>query len=115
MDEPTWLTCNEPWAMVWASRYRVTPRKARLLGVAFCRRVHPLLIDERSRLALEVSEHVAEQGLASSDELRAAYQAAKEAEAELAACVLTSGPPRLQSLSRAHAAAASAADSAAYP
>ncbi len=57
----------------------VSERKRRLLSAAFCRRAWHLLTQKRSRRAVEVAERYAD-GLATSDELRAAGAAAEQAD-----------------------------------
>jgi hypothetical protein len=62
----------------WLPRQgKLSERKARLFSVVVCRRIWPLLMDERSRRAVEVAESYAE-GLVADDELSAAGQAADE-------------------------------------
>jgi hypothetical protein len=77
MTESEWLTCTDPGAMLeflrnsgWASE-----RKRRLLGVAVCRRIWPLLTDARSRKAVEFTERYADSAI-DRDDFR---QAGKEA------------------------------------
>jgi hypothetical protein len=64
---PKWYPCDLDWER----------RKLRLLACACCRRVAAQLPDERSRLAIEISERFAD-GLATGSELAVA---AREAEA----------------------------------
>jgi hypothetical protein len=93
VDENDWLTCTDPDRMLAfllsaptttsdaPPQRRAVARKWRLLACAFCRRIDDLLIDERSRQALEVSERFAD-GLASDRELREAQEEAAEAAEE---------------------------------
>jgi hypothetical protein len=77
MTEPEWLACTEPYQMLAFLRDngQLTDRKARLFGVAVCRRLWHLLADERSRTAVEVSERHAD-GLVGKKPLAAARRAA---------------------------------------
>jgi hypothetical protein len=71
--EKTWLTCDDPAAML-RQVSRPGPRKLRLLAAACCRRVWPLLFDDRLKRAVEASERFAdgEVGPADLDAARAA-------------------------------------------
>ncbi len=77
MTEAEWLRSQDPHAMLaWLrDNDRLTERKARLFCVAVCRRIWPLLADERLRLAVEVAEAYSD-GSATADELRAAEETA---------------------------------------
>src|SRR4051812_25779120 len=80
MTEPDWLNSTDPQVMLafLHSTGSLSERKARLFGVACCRRVWPLLTDERSRLAVEAAESSAD-SCSSPAELEAAYYAANVA------------------------------------
>jgi hypothetical protein len=65
------------------ARARSEGRKLRLFACACCRRIWPLLADERSRRAVETAERFAE-GMASRADLYAAWAAAGQATAEAA-------------------------------
>ena len=94
MDEHEWLRCKDsdrmlafllsaPMAPAHAPRQRrAAARKLRLLACACCRRIDDLVIDDRSRSALEVSERFADQ-LASEQDLHDAQEEATAAAAEL--------------------------------
>jgi hypothetical protein len=80
MTEREWAECtdsNEMLAYLLQSG-RASDRKQRLFTVACYRRVWHLLTDERSRAAVELSERHAE-GLASHEEVEAAWEAAEAA------------------------------------
>jgi hypothetical protein len=90
LDEHEWLTGADPDRMLaflldghvrvyvsaqvtWAPH-----RKLRLLACAFCRRIEDLLVDERSRRAVLISEQFVD-GWVTEGELRRAYEAATKA------------------------------------
>jgi hypothetical protein len=77
MTEANWLTCADPDPMLDAIGGQASIRKLRLLACACCRRVWPMLADERSRCAVEVAERWA-LGAATDGELRLAATAAAE-------------------------------------
>jgi hypothetical protein len=85
MTEAEWLACADPAPMCGAFREgEVSGRKLRLFAVACCRRVWPVIADERCRRAVEVAERVAD-GLATHEEQRVATGAANAAMLELMA------------------------------
>jgi hypothetical protein len=81
MTEAEWLTSDDLVAMLRFLSGRVSRRKKRLFGCAVCRDIWPLLTDERSRQAVEVSERYAD-GLADEDELTRARLEANAAQQE---------------------------------
>jgi hypothetical protein len=86
MTEAEWPACADPNLMVAhlteGTGLGISERKARLFGCCIRHRVWPLLCDERSRSALDVSERFAD-GLATADELVASKQNAFAAAAAL--------------------------------
>src|SRR4051794_37810637 len=80
MTEAEWLAAVDPQAMMdhlataQVARTKRGRRQLRLFGCACCRRIWHLLVDERSRRGVEISERYAE-GLADKDELSAAESA----------------------------------------
>jgi hypothetical protein len=56
MTEAEWVTSTDPAPMLQFLRGRASDRKLRLFAVACCRRVWHLIIDERSRRAIEAAE-----------------------------------------------------------
>jgi hypothetical protein len=75
VKEAEWIACTDPKRMLEFLRGKTTERKLRLFVAACCRRVWHLLIDERSRTAVEVAERYAD-GLLTNGEREAASREA---------------------------------------
>jgi hypothetical protein len=75
MTEAEWLACDKPITLLINGP--LTPRRERLLAVAFCRRIRGLLIDTNSLRSLDIIEAFAD-GNASPEELRLAWETAVE-------------------------------------
>ena len=82
MTEAEWLACADPGEMLWFLENKqkkppkrkwpkLTERKQQLFACACCRRIWHLLVDERSRRAVEVAERCAD-GSVTNEELVAA-------------------------------------------
>lgn len=80
MDAATWQSCGDTDQMLrWLIESgKATDRKLRLFGCACCRRVWPLLVDERLRHTVEVAELLAD-GLADESDWNEACAAARVA------------------------------------
>jgi hypothetical protein len=104
MTEHEWQAADDPRPMLTFLKGRTSVRKLRLLACACCRRVWPLLTDERSRHAVEVAEQAAD-GRAGPDELAAAYRRAQR----VVAALRRDQPERGDCLLAARAAARAAA------
>jgi hypothetical protein len=68
VTEAEWLACTDPQRMLECLRGKVSDRKLRLYACACCRQVWDLLLDERSRTAIEVAEQYAD-GLTTDETL----------------------------------------------
>jgi len=101
VTEVDWLTAPEPHPIFLQTTPYFSERKARLFAVACCRRIWSLLIDDRSRRAVEVAEVFADDPRL-AQELTVAYYAANVA-------LLATDP-----LEECYHAAASLANAVAY-
>jgi hypothetical protein len=81
VNEKQWLDCTQVARMLPQVRYRLGPRKLRLLACACCRRAWHLLTAERSRRAIALAERFAD-GLVNADRLQQAYVDAQRAVSE---------------------------------
>ncbi len=78
MTEAEWLTGGNDYTLFQFIRRKADRRKLRLFACACCRRIWELMPDERSRIAVQVSERYAD-GWATKGQLSAAQAAAAEA------------------------------------
>lgn len=80
MTEAKWLACENPGRMLLWSENKATMRKLRLFACACCRRIWPLIRDDRLREMVEVAEGIADGVVSATGEVfRAAQQAAFDA------------------------------------
>jgi len=82
MTETEWLGCTDPTTMLATLPDKTSERKLRLFMCACCRHIWPLLLDRRSRRAVETAERYADQ-LATEEELLQAQEEATRAAREL--------------------------------
>src|SRR4051794_19042502 len=76
MTEQEWLACTDPRSMLlFLESARSSSRKFRLFAVACCRRIWPLMTEQRSRQVVEVAERDADD-VADPEELEEALDAA---------------------------------------
>ena len=103
--EDAWQNCT-PGDLIWAATRPcvLTDKELRLFAVFCARSVQHLLKDPRSRDAIDVAERHAD-GLATNDELRAAYDAAYAAYAAVYAAADTSAYAAYAAYAAVYAAA----------
>ena len=75
MTPDEWKAGEDPSVLLDLVADRATNRKLRLFLIACCRRIWPMLADERSRNAVEVAQRFAD-GVATAAELAAAHETA---------------------------------------
>jgi hypothetical protein len=78
MTESEWLACTDPGPMLEFLRGKASDRKLRLFACACCRHVWDLLLDERSRKAIDAAEQYAD-GQISVENLAIIRNAARSA------------------------------------
>jgi hypothetical protein len=112
--EDAWQNCT-PGDLIWAATRPcvLTDKELRLFAVFCARSVQHLLKDPRSRDAIDVAERHAD-GLATNDELRAAYDAAYAAYAAVYATASAAAASAAVYAADACAVYADAAAAAAY-
>jgi hypothetical protein len=76
MNESEWMASAECDRMLDYIPYRISQRKWRLIAVGFCRRIWGLLVDERSRQAVDASERWAD-GLIQLNQMNRIWNAAE--------------------------------------
>jgi hypothetical protein len=84
VTEAEWLACNDPEKMLEFLQGKASDRKLRLFPCACCRRIWPLLVDERSRMGVEFAEWFADGEIDDEDRRQAsnaAYRAWENASA----------------------------------
>jgi hypothetical protein len=77
LTEDKWLACTDPGRMLPFLYLRLSARKLRLLGVACCRAIQPLLPEETEQTAVTTAERYADGEVALST-LRRARSAARK-------------------------------------
>ena len=82
MTEGEWVVCADPEPMLQFLANKASGRRLRLFGIACCRRIWHLLLDPRSREAVEMAERFSS-GQATGEQLEAALCAASRVFREL--------------------------------
>jgi len=81
ITEAEWLSCTQSTTMLAWLRTKASERNLRLFMIACCRRIWPLIADERSQRAVELAEFDVD-GRLGDDERVASARAAADALAE---------------------------------
>ncbi len=81
LTDAGWAICTNPSRMLAALGGRADDQSLRLFAVACCRRIDALILDERSRRAVDVAKRWAD-GEASEDEFLIAREEAREVAAQ---------------------------------
>ena len=107
--QTAWRNCEKSqWMLWWLNKCGIDNRTKRRLAVRFARRVQHLMRDERSIAALDVAERHAD-GLATDEELAAAWAAASDAARAASAAAMAAGAAAMAAGDAAIAAAGAAA------
>src|SRR5437588_263155 len=91
MTEQEWQNCPDYRKMLQFVWGKTSDRKLRLFACACCRSVWPLLVDERSRRAVELTEGLVDGRVSPQDQLRGCEEAHV---ASAALRVFRTGPTR---------------------
>jgi hypothetical protein len=96
MTEREWLACEDTMAMTnYLASGSVRDRKGYLVGCACSRAAWGLLVDNRSRWAVEITERMVD-GLSSIEEQRQAWEAACQASEDLEEHCVQGAPPECE-------------------
>ena len=92
MTEQEWMDCTDPQYLEEYLAHHESERKLRLFAAVCCRRIWPLLLDDRTRYAVEASEAFAN-GMISRQELRQAGKEGRHAWREASRRARATGDP----------------------